>query len=182
MQRRNYDSALGSFAEAHKVCLRNREIVFYKSSAMVATYLESAEKPHPAPNWAETRLKSIQAEYDAGIKAQKNDHFLHFYRGLIVLYMRDFPNAFNDLDHAVRTDEEANAKYHMYRGLAYACMSMFKEAVTDLSAAIKLKDDYLLAYYNRGKCAYLLGDTDLAFSDFQKLLVLRPVPGYMRNG
>ena len=34
---------------------------------------------------------------------------------------------------------------------------------------------FLQAYLNRGKCAYLIGDTGLAFMDFQKLIVLEPV-------
>ena len=30
------------------------------------------------------------------------------------------------------------------------------------------------AYLNRGKCAYLIGDTGLAFMDFQKIIILEP--------
>ena len=43
---------------------------------------------------------------------------------------------------------------------------MFKEAITDLSIAINLNKDQIDAYLNRGKCAYLIGDTGLAFMDF----------------
>ena len=60
-------------------------------------------------------------------------------------------------------------------GLAYGCMNLLKEAINDFTIALKFKNDYLEAYYNRGKCAYLLGNTDLAFSDFQKLLLIKPV-------
>ena len=52
---------------------------------------------------------------------------------------------------------------------------MFKEAITDLSIAINLNANLLDAYLNRGKCAYLIGDTGLAFMDFQKLIVIDPV-------
>ena len=51
---------------------------------------------------------------------------------------------------------------------------MFREAITDLSIAINLNKDLLDAYLNRGKCAYLIGDTGLAFMDFQKLIVIEP--------
>ena len=51
---------------------------------------------------------------------------------------------------------------------------MFPEAVKDLTAAITLDEDSLEAYLNRGKCAYLLGDTPLAFLDFQKLIMIEP--------
>jgi hypothetical protein len=43
---------------------------------------------------------------------------------------------------------------------------MFKEAITDLSIALNLNKNLLDAYLNRGKCAYLVGDTGLAFMDF----------------
>ncbi len=168
MQGRRYDVALTRFVEAQKLIPRNREIVFYKSSAMVAGFLQRG-------NNAKHFLQAIKAEYDAGIRLQKNDHFLHFYRGIISLYCKDFVAALNDFDRSIRNDDEPNAKYHMYRGLAYACLSMFKEAMKDLSTSIRLKDDCLPAYHIRGKCAYLLGDNDLAFMDFQKLIELRPV-------
>ena len=51
---------------------------------------------------------------------------------------------------------------------------MFKEAITDLSIAINIDKDLIDAYLNRGKCAYLIGDTSLAFMDFQKIIVLQP--------
>lgn len=51
---------------------------------------------------------------------------------------------------------------------------MFKEAITDLSISINIDKDLIDAYLNRGKCAYLIGDTSLAFMDFQKIIVLQP--------
>jgi tetratricopeptide (TPR) repeat protein len=43
---------------------------------------------------------------------------------------------------------------------------MFSEAIADLTKAIDLDEELADAYFNRGKCAYLLGDTALAFLDF----------------
>lgn len=175
MQAKEHEQALSYFVEAHKVSPRNREIIFYKSSAMIMVYMEVAEKVELSVSQIRGYMRTIQGEYITSVRLLKNDHFLYFYRGLLNLYMRNFEAALHDLDRAVRYNEEACFKYHMFRGLTYACMSMFKEAMKDLSAALKLKDDYILAYYNRGKCAYLLGDTDLAFTDFQKILLLKPV-------
>jgi len=181
MGNKDYENALATFIEAHKVVPKNREIVFYKSSAMIMVFLDVIEKNELSLTQIKTYFKSIIKEYDVGIRQHKIDHFLYFYRGLLYLYTREFDNALNDLERAVKNNEEANAKYHMFRGLTYACLSMFKEAMKDLSSAIKLKEDYMLAYYNRGKCAYLIGDTDLAFSDFQKLLLLKPVFFYFHT-
>ena len=41
----------------------------------------------------------------------------------------------------------------------------------DLSIALELDDTLHEAYIFRGKCAYLLGDNNLAFHDFQKLII-----------
>jgi lipoprotein NlpI len=43
-----------------------------------------------------------------------------------------------------------------------------------LTRSIELDEEISDAYFNRGKCAYLLGDTALAFLDFQKLILLEP--------
>jgi tetratricopeptide (TPR) repeat protein len=66
----------------------------------------------------------------------------------------------------IEKSDETNAVYYPARGRCYACLSMFKEAITDLSIAININKDLIDAYLNRGKCAYLIGDTGLAFMDF----------------
>lgn len=175
MEKKNYEEALAFFAEAQKICKMNREIVFYKSSAMVMLFLRTTEKMQLNASQKDAYFQAVKSEFDSKIRQFRNDHFLHFYRGIISLYIHDFVSALNDFEKSIQASEEANAKYHMFRGLAYACMSMFKEAMKDLSAAVKLKDDFMLAYHNRGKCAYLLGDTNLAFMDFQKLILISPV-------
>lgn len=176
MKDRNYKDALGYFADAQRISPRNRDIVFYKSSAMVMAALEILEKEEVSAKRVKEFMEPIIAELDAGVKIYaKSEHFLRFYRGVLHLYMHNYDKAATDLHNAIKNNEESNSKYHMYMGLSYGCMNLLKEAVNDLTAAIRLKEDYLAAYYNRGKCAYLLGNTDLAFSDFQKLLLIKPV-------
>lgn len=89
-----------------------------------------------------------------------------YLRGLINFALNFFYDAITDLEMVIEKSEEANAKHYLARGRCYACLSMFKEAITDLSIAINLNKDLLDAYLNRGKCAYLIGDTGLAFMDF----------------
>ena len=45
-------------------------------------------------------------------------------------------------------------------------MSILDEAVKDLTVALELDESLFDAYIFRGKCAYLLGDNNLAFHDF----------------
>jgi tetratricopeptide (TPR) repeat protein len=108
-----------------------------------------------------------------------------YFRGVLNFSLHYFFDAITDFETVIEKSEETQAKFYLARGRCYACLSMFKEAITDLSIAINLNKDlldvrsmydgYIKAYLNRGKCAYLIGDTGLAFMDFQKLIVLEPV-------
>ena len=176
MQEKDISAASTFFVEAQKICPLNKEIVFYKTSVMVVPLIETLNKEELSQAEIKRRLDPVIAEIDSGIlKQSKSEHFLHFYRGLLYLYMQEFDKAVVDLYQAIKNNEESSAKYHMYLGLAYGCMNLLKEAMKDFTVVIKLKEDFVDAYYNRGKCAYLLGNADLAFTDFQKLLLLRPV-------
>lgn len=176
MKERQYDTALSHFVAAQKILPRNKEILFYKSSAIIIPLTEILTKEQLSLSNLKARLTPIIEELSSVIAIHsKSDHFLRFYRGIAYLYVQEFEKAMVDIRQAIKNNEESNAKYHMFLGIAYGCMNLLKEAIKDLTIAIKLKDDYLQAYYNRGKCAYLLGNADLAFTDFQKLLLIKPV-------
>ena len=63
--------------------------------------------------------------------------------------MHDFYEALNDFNMAIKEEEEPTGQFHLARGRCFACLSILDEA-----------------YIFRGKCAYLLGDNNLAFHDF----------------
>jgi len=111
---------------------------------------------------------------DSAIDKNKEDLTLYYYRGLALFYLHKFFDAFLDFDFIVEKEDEPMWKYYLARGRWYAWLSMFPEAVKDLTAAVTLDEDWLEAYLNRGKCAYLLGDTPLSFLDFQKLIMIEP--------
>lgn len=64
--------------------------------------------------------------------------------------------------------------FYLARGRTYACMSIYTEAMKDLSIALNLDETLQQAYVFRGCCAYLLGDNNLAFLDFQRLILSDP--------
>ena len=174
MKEKKYKEALNEFKDASKVLPNNKEITFYKSSAMLMLFLHNSRKKLNLGIDKEY-FYAILKEYDAAIKTHKFDHFLCFYRGLVHLYIKNFDKAINDFSKAIKNNDIAYSKYHMYMGLAYGCANVLSEAMKQFTIAIELNEDYLLAYYNRGKCAYLQGDVDQAFADFQKLPLIRPV-------
>ena len=132
--------------------------------------MESHQKPEIKLKMAKEAKKIL----DTILKEHAKDYSVMYYRGLLNLYLQNFYEAINDFDTVIDMDEDTDAKYYLGRGRCYACLSMFKEAITDLSIAININKDLIDAYLNRGKCAYLIGDTSLAFMDFQKIIVLQP--------
>jgi len=82
--------------------------------------------------------------------------------------------ALKDFNVAIEEEEEPTPSYYLARGRTYACLSILTEAMKDLSIALNLDETIQEAYIYRGKCAYLLGDNNLAFLDFQRLILTDP--------
>lgn len=100
---------------------------------------------------------------------------LYFFRGLLNFQLHYFYDALSDFNQAIESEEDPTASYFLARGRCYACLSILTEAMKDLSIALNLDDTLQDAYIFRGKCAYLLGDNNLAFLDFQRLILTDPV-------
>jgi tetratricopeptide (TPR) repeat protein len=118
------------------------------------------------PKMRTKMLKDAKRDLNRALKTSPKDWQVLYLRGLINFSLHFFYDAIMDLEVVIEKSDDANAKHYLARGRCYACLSMFKEAITDLSIAINLNSNLLDAYLNRGKCAYLIGDTGLAFMDF----------------
>ena len=99
---------------------------------------------------------------------------LYFFRGLLNFQMHNFYDALADFNRAIDAEEESSAYFYLARGRTYACLSILTEAMKDLSVALNLDETLQQAYIYRGKCAYLIGDNNLAFLDFQRLILTDP--------
>ena len=143
--------------------------------ALVNSCLAGGESVNIDDQRKSKRVLQAKAVLDQALaRAPSREKSLVYYRGVLQFYLHQFFEAMEDFDSLIGDEEEANAKFFLARGRAYACLSMFPEAIKDLTAAIAMDEDLLDAYLNRGKCAYLLGDTALAFLDFQKLILIEP--------
>ena len=88
--------------------------------------------------------------------------------------MHRFYDALQDFNTAIDEEEESTAYFFLARGRCYACLSILTEAMKDLSIALNLDETIQQGYIYRGKCAYLIGDNNLAFLDFQRLILTDP--------
>lgn len=166
----DYDTALSTIDEALELFPENKETRFYRITVQVAKYQRSES----------TELEGkILKNLNEFIHDKKNEHMLYYFRGIFRLHKQDFGKALKDFDKAVSYCDNVVAKYHLGRARCYGCISMFKEAIHDATVALEANDSLVEAYVLRGKCAFISGDTKQAFSDFQKVIKLRPEDAMM---
>ena len=108
------------------------------------------------------------------ISLKPEDSDLHFFRGIAKYSMKKFAESIQDIEIAIDKSDENNAFHYFCKALNYACLGMYSKALNDLSAVLQINTSLGKAHYYRGICAFLQGDSNLAFSEFQKLLILQP--------
>jgi len=162
LNQNEYENAISFFTKASQKISTNRDPFLLRSISIVRYALHKPIKPKTKTKM----LKDAKRDLNKALKNASKDWNVLYLRALKNFALHYFYDAISDIEMVIEKSEEASAKHYLARGRCYACLSMFKEAITDLSIAINLNKDCLDAYLNRGKCAYLIGDTGLAFMDF----------------
>jgi tetratricopeptide (TPR) repeat protein len=108
---------------------------------------------------------------DKAVVIRDSESDLYYFRALVVYFMGRPVEAIPDLETAIDKAEDNMPIHFMTRGLCYAQLKLIKEAMQDFSIAIQLNENLSEPYYYRGRCAFLLDDTQTAFQDFQKMIV-----------
>lgn len=158
----NFDKSIDIIDAAIKMFPSNKETQFYRISIKVAKYMKA---------FSETKLlNSITEDLDKFIKDKPSEHMLYYFRGILLLYKQEFDNALKDFNTAIEGCDSKVAKYHLGRARCYACLSMFKEAIEDLNISIETNDQLVEAYVLRGKCHFILGNTNTSFDDFKQVV------------
>lgn len=147
----------------------------FKKSLQYDEIVATCNIDHPTK--FQVMLNSLQTINQA-LTLSPTDRTLLLVRSYIQFYLHNFYEALCDIDAVIELErassgeEEPNATDLLHKGRCHACLSMFKEAIADFTRVIDLDDELFDAYFFRGKCAYLIGDTSQAFLDFQKLIML----------
>jgi len=162
---KNYEQAIDYIDKALELFPQNKETRFYRITIQVAKYQATGDL---------SMLTKVSKSLDEFIKEKKNEHMLYYFRGVFRLFKQEFMNALKDFEKAINYCDNVVAKYYLGRARCYACLSMFKEAIQDLGVTIENNDSLIEAYILRGKCAFISGDTKQAFTDFQKVIKLKP--------
>ena len=122
----------------------------------------------------EKLLEEAKVELALGMEQMSNDAELHYYRGIIAMGQKEYLEALEDLNKTIKYAEESLGIHYLTRGKCYAALNLMKEAEEDLSIAIKLEQTLVEVYLIRGRCGYLVGNSNQAFLDYQQLIMHRP--------
>jgi tetratricopeptide (TPR) repeat protein len=155
------NDALALLEEASKDFPKNIEPLAYQA----AIYLLQARK-------SSNKKIAEKSKFllDKAISQRETDSDLYFFRGLVLYYLGKPIEAVPEFEVAIDKAEDNMPIHFMARGLCYAQLKLLKEAIQDFSISIQLDEKLSEAYYYRGRCAYLLDDSQLAFQDFQKMI------------
>lgn len=155
------NESLKFLEEANKDFPKNIEPLAYQAAVILAQARKSSNKK------LGEKAKSL---LDKAIVLRDSDSDLYYFRGLVLYYLNKPIEAVPDYEIAIDKAEDNMPIHFISRGLCYAQLKLLKEAVQDFSIAIQLDENSSDAYFYRGRCAYLLDDSQLAFQDFQKMI------------
>lgn len=172
MDTEDYLMASKYFSKASLIYPSNKDSFCLNVISIVRSYSYSLANKYIDDQMKKEKILQTLKFLETAIKCcTTKQPSLHFFRGLLNYQLHNFYDALKDFNEAINLEEEPTGQFHLARGRCYACLSILDEALKELSLAIELDETLLEAYMFRGKCAYLLGDNNLAFHDFQKLII-----------
>jgi len=171
LYKKEYSKSIEFAISAHECIPSNKTPQSYQ---ILASIFKALDENSGNVEGLSSYIHPIIQELSLLIESTPTEHSFLFLRGILNLYQKEFMIALEDMEKAIKNNDETNLEYHYIRGLCYSCLSLFNEAIGDFSLIIKKDENNTLAYLNRGKCAYLVGDSSMAFNDFQMITSLNP--------
>jgi tetratricopeptide (TPR) repeat protein len=118
--------------------------------------------------WIASNYHEIIEQYDGIIASDSARGETYYSRGRLRLAMREYKNAFGDLDQAVEMGV-AHAEIYAKRGLARVMASRdYQGGLSDFNKAIELAPEMGRAYFDRARIKIELDDKKGACYDWQK--------------
>ena len=161
--RLEFSKSVSRLDTASKIFPRKSEPFIFKSAFLIFTALK--EEPY---NRGE--ILKAEALMEVAVAMREPDSELLFYRALIRYLSSNFQGALEDMKVCIDKAEDNLSEHYVVRGLAYASLRIYKDAVQDFTIALQLNEKAFQVYSYRGRCAYMIDDTSLAFADFQKFV------------
>ena len=159
----DFDRSNNRLENAMKIFHRKSEPYIYKSSFLIFNAFKDDSVNIADILQAETFL-------EIAVSLREPDSEILFYRAITRYLRNNFSESLEDVKECIEKAEDNISEHYILRGLCYASLKVYKEAMQDFSIALQLNEKNYQVYSYRGRCAYMIDDTSLAFSDFQKFV------------
>jgi tetratricopeptide (TPR) repeat protein len=160
-------TCLSYFNKAAGLFPKNIEARFYRAVVLLSETRERGK--------VEEKMGEVMELVSSSIVLRSTESELYYARALLKYSCGFFEEAVTDLDQAIDKSEDNVVNHFLCRGECYSLLGLYKEAFQDFSIVVQLDEENSRGYLNRGRMAFLLEDTALAFTDFQKLILCAPV-------
>lgn len=161
-------AAISFFRKAHDHFPKNLEPNLYQACVLVQEAFKTSQINH-------NLLTESESLIDQATRMREIESDAYFFRSGIKYLTGKYKEALEDAKLTIEKAEDNQCSHYILRGLCHAALKYYKEAIQDFRVAQQLGDDLGYLYSYRGRCAYLMGDTNLAFSDYQKLMLACPL-------
>ncbi len=112
--------------------------------------------------------KKIIEDYTKALSINKENADTYNKRGLIEKGLKQYQEALQDFDNAVKFDKDNNKEYYFNRGEIKIFLGQGKESISDFDKAIEIDPKYAQAYYYRAAQYQTIGQKAKAKADFKK--------------
>ncbi|MBR1728130.1 MAG: glucosaminidase domain-containing protein [Selenomonadaceae bacterium] len=140
--------------------------------------------------WQQAQMPDSSAESlmaaNRNIKLNAPTAEMFVYRGLVYFArgeegnLNDYYNAIDDFESAILlAPNSSEAIYNL--AITYEKLNKNKEAIETYDRLTEINDEFIQAFYNRGRLKLLNGDYDNAISDFERVLELEPITADAKN-
>ena len=162
--RQNFTGCISHLEKCLRIFMKKAEPYIYHA----AIIFSQAHNPYD-----EEKLMEADNLLTTAMKMREVDSEMLFFRGTVRYVMKQFQLALDDIKLSIEKAEDNVAEHYVLRGLCYAADRNYTEATQDFTIALQLKESLDYLHWYRSRTAYLLDDTNLAFTDLQKYMVLK---------
>lgn len=119
--------------------------------------------------------------YTLEILKDPDNATLYYNRGLVYMMYKDYDNAINDYEKALKLHKHVS--YYQNKALAHFYLGQYDKSIEENTNGLKLYPQDGMLYYNRGRAYYMKGEILNALEDFKKAYTLgiEQARGYIEN-
>lgn len=165
--KKDFQGALKDLAKCHKYFPKNPDPLIYHASILLNMAYFTTPKQ-------DSHISESLNLLEKAFKLRDPESELYFYKSILKYLSNQISDSLEDIKLAIEKAEDNVTDHYILRGLCYSSAHMYDEALQDFSIAIQLNEDLDYAYSYRARVAYLSDDSELAYNDFQKFILISP--------